>query len=65
MTFEFHTNIFNSHSAHRLPSDRKSPCDLISDAERKAQSMMKDQYRADLNHHLNSDLIRSYVPRSN
>ena len=64
MTFEFHTNVFNSYCAHRLPSDRRSPFDLISDAERKAQSVLKDQYRADLSHHLNSDLIRSYVPSS-
>ena len=64
MTFQDHTNFFNSYSAHRQSTDRKAPCDLIRDEQRKAQSAMIGKFRDDLSHHLKSDLIRSYFKRS-
>jgi hypothetical protein len=65
MTFPNGKNYFNGFTAYRLPSDRKSPSDLIRDEERKAQAEKIGQFRADLQVHLNSDLIKSYIPRSN
>ncbi len=65
MTYQNSTNYFNNFTAHRLSSDRKSPCDLIRDKERKARLAKIDQFRADLRVHLKSDLIKSYTPRSN